>query len=70
MKYNVRVLLDPCHMLKLARNAIADYKEFKIENEGSIKWQYITELHILQNKLTFKLKNRLVVNVYSGDKIK
>ncbi|EFN66196.1 THAP domain-containing protein 9, partial [Camponotus floridanus] len=39
MKYNVRVLLDPCYMLKLARNAIVDYKEFKIENEGSIKWQ-------------------------------
>lgn len=59
MNHNVHVLLDAYHMLKLARNAIADYKELKTENEGLIKWQYITELHTLQNKLTFKLKNRL-----------
>jgi len=26
LQYNVRVLLDPCHMLKLARNALAEYE--------------------------------------------
>lgn len=45
-------------MLKLARNALADYGVFK-SNQNLIKWEYITQLHILQNKLTFKLKNRL-----------
>lgn len=60
MKNKVRLLLNPCHMLKLGRNAIADYKEFKSnDNEHSIKWEHITELHNLQNKLTFKFKNRL-----------
>lgn len=33
---NVKIILDPCHMVKLARNALADYKEFKTD-EGSIK---------------------------------
>lgn len=42
-KYKVRVILDACHMLKLARNALADYKEF-ISNEGNIKWQYFINL--------------------------
>jgi len=34
------------------------YKEFKTD-EGSIKWDYIVKLHILQKQLTLKLKNRL-----------
>lgn len=55
---NIKVILDPCHMIKLARNALADYKQFE-SNEGSIKWDYIVKLHTLQKQLTFKLKNRL-----------
>lgn len=55
---NIKVILDPCHMIKLARNALADYKEFKTD-EGSIKWHYIVKLHTLQNQLSFKLKNCL-----------
>lgn len=58
MQYKVRVLLDPCHMIKLARNAIADYGTFTY-NGQCIKWEYITQLYNLQKKLTFKLKNRL-----------
>lgn len=57
-KYKVRVILDACHMLKLARNTLADYKEF-ISNEGNIKWQYFINLYNMQNKLTFKFKNKL-----------
>lgn len=45
-------------MVKLGRNALADYKEF-ISDEGSIKWDYIVKLHNLQKQLNFKLKNRL-----------
>lgn len=55
---NIKVILDPCHMIKLAKNALADYKQFE-SNEGSIKWDYIVKLHTLQKQLTFKLKNRL-----------
>lgn len=50
-KYKVRVILDACHMLKLARNALSDYKAF-ISYEGNIKWQYFINLHNMQNKLT------------------
>lgn len=55
MKHKVQMLLDPCHLLKLARNAIADYGEFKSKDQfigysyiGFIifqyKWKYITQL--------------------------
>lgn len=34
--YNVYVILDACHMLKLARNALADFKEFRTD-DGNIE---------------------------------
>jgi len=58
LPYNVRILLDPCHMLKLARNALAEYKIFNSTN-GTIEWDYIVSLHNIQCQLTFKLKNKL-----------
>lgn len=54
----VRVILDACHMLKLVRNALADYKEFLCD-EDPIKWQYLIDLHNMQKTLTFKFKNKL-----------
>jgi len=45
-------------MLKLARNALADYTQFE-SVEGFIKWDYIIQLHTLQKQLTFQLKNQL-----------
>lgn len=54
----IKVIVDPCHVIKLARNALADCGEFKTD-EGSIKWNYIVKLHALQKQLSFKLKNRL-----------
>lgn len=56
--YKVYIILDPCHMLKLARNALADYTEFWDEHK-SIKWNYIVNLHKVQNQMTYKLKNKL-----------
>lgn len=56
--YNVYVILDACHMLKLARNAFADYKEFRTD-DGNIEWRYIIQLYQMQNQLTFKYKNKL-----------
>lgn len=56
--YKVYIILDACHMLKLARNALADYGKFRCYDKA-IKWNYIVSLYKFQNKLTFKLKNRL-----------
>lgn len=56
--YKIYIILDACHMLKLARNALADYREFEY-NKKSTKWDYIVRLHTLQKSLTFKLKNKL-----------
>lgn len=58
LNYEVRVILDSCHMLKLGRNTLADYKELSCA-EGRIKWQYLIDLHELQKTLTFKFKNKL-----------
>ncbi|KYN22497.1 THAP domain-containing protein 9 [Trachymyrmex cornetzi] len=58
LNYNVRILLDACHMLKLCRNALADYGIFN-SVDGQIKWSYIRNLHNVQQQLTFKFKNRL-----------
>ena len=38
---------DACHMLKLARNALADVKEFKDGDGKVIKWKHIKILHCL-----------------------
>lgn len=54
----IYIILDACHMLKLARNALADYGEFQYNNKVN-KWNYIVHLYKLQRKLTFKLKNKL-----------
>lgn len=58
LNYNVRVLLDLCHMLKLVRNTLAEYKVL-CSNEGNIKWEHILHLHTIQQQLTLKLKNKL-----------
>jgi len=58
LQYNVRVLLDPCHMLKLARNALAEYGRFYDAN-SCIYWDHIVTLYKIQRQLTFKLKNKL-----------
>lgn len=37
---NIKIILDACHMAKLGRNALADYKIFKTD-KGFIKWDFI-----------------------------
>ena len=41
---DVFIILDPCHMLKLARNAFAHFGTIVDGNQNPIKWQYIEEL--------------------------
>ena len=50
---------DACHMLKLARNALADVKEFRDEEGRLIKWKHLQVLHSLQEKEGLKFANKL-----------
>lgn len=52
-KHKVHVFLDPCHMLKLIRNTLGDYKCIVNKNGGDIKWDYIVALHELQENEGF-----------------
>jgi len=58
LNYDVQTLLDACHMLKLGRNALADFLVF-LSADGKIEWKYIVELHNIQQQLTLKFKNKL-----------
>jgi len=58
--YKICVILNACHMLKLARNAFANYGEFYYVDK-IMKWDYIVFLYNLQKTLTFKLKNKFSV---------
>ncbi|KAJ8333906.1 hypothetical protein SKAU_G00412300 [Synaphobranchus kaupii] len=55
----VHVLLDPCHMLKLLRNAFATAGVLETEDGKQIKWQYIEHLNTLQEKEGLRLGNKL-----------
>ena len=56
-------LFDPCHLLKLTRNLLGDYKVLKhIDNTGQIqliKWSYIQELDDLQQKQFLNIANKI-----------
>ena len=58
-EYSINVFPDPSHMLKLARNALNDVQEFKDGEGRSIKWQYIKELHHLQEEIGLKFGNKI-----------
>ena len=59
MNYNVCSIFDPCHMLKLARNSLADLSYLADSSGEKIEWKYFKDLHALQDKEGLKLKNRL-----------
>ena len=57
--YFVHVILDPCHMLKLARNALAKLSTFSDSNGGKVNWAYFQNLYAIQEKDCVKLGNKL-----------
>ena len=57
--YNIYATLDICHMLKLARNSLAELKTFFTSSEERICWQYIADLADLQNNIGLHLGNKL-----------
>ena len=59
-EYDVYVILDPCHMLKLARNALSSLSAFTTTDGEKIKWQFFSNLHARQeNSSGLKLGNKL-----------
>lgn len=57
--YHVYVILDPCHMLKLARNALGTLHSFT-DNDGiKIKWSFFKNLCSIQEEHGLKMANKL-----------
>jgi hypothetical protein len=52
------VILDPPHMLKLARNCLAK-KDIVDHDGGLISWSFIVRLHQIQQKLGLRFGNKL-----------
>lgn len=50
---------DACHMLKLARNALAEMKTFVDDSGNLIEWKYIKQLHDIQEEEGLKFANKL-----------
>ena len=44
---NIYVFLDACHMIKLVRNTMSDWKVMKYSDGNTIDWKFIEELHKL-----------------------
>ena len=58
----VHVIFDVCHMLKLMRNMLGDFKTIYTEENGELKeinWHYIQRLNGLQETLGLSLANKL-----------
>ena len=55
----IYVILDICHMLKLARNAFGDIKVFCLPSGNKISWEYVLALHRIQQKDVLHLGNKL-----------
>ena len=55
----IHVIPDPCHMLKLARNALNDIGIFIDKDGNQIKWSYIKALHEIQEFEGLKFANKL-----------
>ena len=55
----LNVVFDPCHMLKLSRNALADLKVLKNSKGKEIKWAFIELLHELQVEEGVHAANKL-----------
>ena len=55
----VYIILDICHMLKLARNALGDMKVFVTPKEEKISWEFIKALYDIQQQDILHIGNKL-----------
>lgn len=53
------IILDPSHMLKLARNAIGKQKILYDGNGGKIEWKYFQQLEIYRSEKGYVLAHKL-----------
>ncbi len=58
-KAKIYIFLDACHMIKLVRNTMSDWKVLKNKDGNAIKWQFVEELHKLQESEGLHLANKL-----------
>lgn len=58
-KTKVFATLDICHMLKLARNALAEMGVFLNKDGEKISWEYIKKLSQYQDRIGLHLANKL-----------
>ena len=54
----INFVFDNCHLVKLVRNCLGDYKVLK-HNGNEIKWDYIAALQLLQEKEGLLVANKL-----------
>ena len=57
--YELVFIMDPCHMLKLARNALGDLKVFIDSENRKIKWEHLQKLHEIQENEGLNFANKL-----------
>ena len=57
--YPLFFIPDASHMLKLARNSLADLKDFLDDAKCEVKWDHIKILHACQEDEGFKIRNKL-----------
>ena len=55
----IYIFLDACHMIKLVRNTMSDWKIFKDKDGNTIKLEFLEELHKLQESEGLHLANKL-----------
>lgn len=50
---DIHIIQDPCHMLKLVRNALADREILYDSENNKIEWKYFTKLHAIGQNTKF-----------------
>ena len=55
----IAAIFDACHMMKLARNCLAEYRVIRIPGSGNVKWKHIEDLHKEQQNEGLNLANKL-----------
>ncbi len=58
-EHTIGVVFDVCHMLKLARNLLAEHQEIIIPDVGRTKWQLFEQLCKTQSSEGLRLGNKL-----------
>ena len=67
---DVFVIANACHMLKLARNALAFLGTITDDKGQTIRWDYFKELNKLQQEEGLKMGNKLSLNHIKFEKHK